>query len=294
MNHGQPQSGPLPLLLRGEERIEYLGDRFFTHAGTAVGHLQARIRSNRQIVLLHARQNPLRLQGNTQDPAFPPHGLLGVRTQVQDDLVDPGRIREDGPRHGIELLTDFNGRRQGGAQELESLLHHDMDPDGLSVQLALTAEGKDLLDQLLSPVSSLHHLSEVGDGGRVGIEIVQCELREAEHGRQDVVEVVGDATGESPHGFHLLGLQELFFELRSLLGGPSPLRHIMGNAFHGDHSSPLVEDRRVARFHPDALSVPVFQRHQKRRLFDPFHAEHRVLSSGLIRRVIGKKHVETI
>jgi hypothetical protein len=45
---------------------------------------------------------------------------------------------------------------------------------------------------------------------------VQCQIRIAQDGTQDVVEIVGDTTCQDTDGFHLLGLPTL----RVLLGLP--------------------------------------------------------------------------
>jgi hypothetical protein len=72
----------------------------------------------------------------------------------------------------------------------------------------------------------------VGQGGRVvrgphdrlglaasrvtSVEVTQEQVAATPGDRQQVVEVVGDATRQSSHRFHLLGLTELLFETLAL------------------------------------------------------------------------------
>ena len=72
-----------------------------------------------------------------------------------------------------------------------------------------------------------------------------AELRGAEYGREEVVEVVGDAAGELTHRFHALGFAELLLQ-------PHAVREIEHRTHHADgvamivanHGGP-IEDGRV-------------------------------------------------
>ena len=80
----------------------------------------------------------------------------------------------------------------------------------------LPAEGEDLLYKLSRPHCRFEDIAEVSLYlGTVG-NIFRCHLGKTQDGCEDVVEVMGDASGEGADGFHLLGLAELVFDFLAL------------------------------------------------------------------------------
>ena len=69
-------------------------------------------------------------------------------------------------------------------------------------------------------------------GGLRG-HVADDDLGVADDGRQDVVEVVGHAAGQGAEGLHLLGLQQLPFELLAALFGLGAL----GDVDHDAHQT---------------------------------------------------------
>ena len=67
-----------------------------------------------------------------------------------------------------------------------------------------------LIADLRTCLEALSHLRAVFD-------IFCRHFGKTDDGGQDVVEVMGDASGKRAHGFHLLGLAELLFSLLALL-----------------------------------------------------------------------------
>ena len=88
--------------------------------------------------------------------------------------------------------------------------------NGHALFIGLSAEGKDLLDQVLGPVGGLHGLPQIVHGGPLA---EHGKLGESDDRREDVVEIVRDAACQRPDRFHLLGLQELGFEFLFVLVG---------------------------------------------------------------------------
>jgi hypothetical protein len=76
-------------------------------------------------------------------------------------------------------------------------------------------EGEDLADDLSAAVGAgLHGIEEVE---ALGVGDAKPDDREREeNGGEDIVEIVGDATGEDAEAFKALGSEELFFELFAL------------------------------------------------------------------------------
>ena len=52
----------------------------------------------------------------------------------------------------VNLLFDFNGGGQRGAQKFEGLLDNGLDPQGMKALLPAPAEGENLLDEVLGPI----------------------------------------------------------------------------------------------------------------------------------------------
>jgi len=48
--------------------------------------------------------------------------MIGIGCQVHDYLVDLGRIGHDRATVRINILTDFNGRREGGSYKIHRLI----------------------------------------------------------------------------------------------------------------------------------------------------------------------------
>jgi len=65
------------------------------------------------------------------------------------------RIGEDSPAIGSDLFTDLDGGGQGGPQEFERLFNYQLRPQGFPLLRSLTAEGQDLLDQVLGRKAAL-------------------------------------------------------------------------------------------------------------------------------------------
>ena len=78
--------------------------------------------------------------------------MLGVATQVHEDLVQLSRIGEHGAGGGVETLANRDGGGQRGAQEPQRVVYNLLEGDGLARLLTFTAEGEDLLHQILRPV----------------------------------------------------------------------------------------------------------------------------------------------
>ncbi len=115
-----------------------------------------------------------------------------------------------------------DGAGQGGPEELQGLLHDRRDAEGAPLPFPVMAEGDDLLDQLLAPLGRLEDERQGFPGRAAFLGVEEGQLGVDRDGGQDVVEIVGDASGQGPQGLHLLGLAHLF--LKGDLLGDVPLR----------------------------------------------------------------------
>ena len=85
-------------------------------------------------------------------------------------------------------------------------------------------------DQLLGALGCLKDLVELALGLGIVLEIHAREFHVAEDGGQDIVEIVGDAAGQGADGLHLLGLDQLLFQLGLAFFGPNLGRDIEEDA----------------------------------------------------------------
>ena len=168
------------------------------------------------------------------------HGVAGVDGQVDDYLLDLTRIGLDPPQsfHGrrieVDVFTDDT------AQHLVHVIDQLVQVDDLRLDNLLAAEGQKLAGEIggffgcglnfvhrfkKRIVASQIHLSQGSIAGDAG---------------QQVVEVVGDAARQAAHRFHLLGLDELGFELGFFFLGPLAVGYVAGDAFNGDYIAMIV------------------------------------------------------
>src|SRR5690606_40933015 len=135
------------------------------------------------------------------------------------------------------------------------------------VQIELTraehlpaAEGEELVGELTGVLGGPGDLREIGAERAVRVEAAGDELRVAQDHGEHVVEVVGDAPGELPHRFHLLGLAELFLE------GPALVDVLDGAGDAHDLALGIPLDRKSTRLNSShvKISYAVFRLKKKR------------------------------
>ena len=112
----------------------------------------------------------------------------------------------------VDVLADQ------AAQQVRQLGQHVGDVEHPRLQALLAREGEQLAHQVGGAVGVLLDLHDVGEGLVARPVAQQQEVAEADHRRQQVVEVVGDAAGELAHRLDLLRMGELQLE-PLLLGG---------------------------------------------------------------------------
>jgi hypothetical protein len=101
-----------------------------------------------------------------------------------------GHVRVDRRAGRADLLPDFDGARQEGAERFGHLLDERLQLTWPAFLFRLPAEGQDLLDEIRGPSHPLNDFLQVLPVLAVLRQILQGELRVAEDGLEDVVEVV--------------------------------------------------------------------------------------------------------
>ena len=114
----------------------------------------------------------------------------------------------DGSRAVTSLMCSPIKRCRSDSARVTTLV----EIEHLRLQDLLAAEGQQLLGQRRGAFAGPPHLLDVGARGMPGLEFLEHEVAVAEDGREQVVEVVGDAAGQASDGFHLARLLELILE----------------------------------------------------------------------------------
>ena len=216
MDHRQAEPGSLAHSLGREERLDGAPQRFGVHALAGVGHREAEIAAGRQVGVAAIDGHVAHIDA---DGAAIGHRVARIHHQVQQsqlDLVgvDNGHGRPGG---GADDDIDAGSRRlpHQWAQALGQLAQvHFLDFEFLAAgegQQAL-GEGGAAPCPLERPFDQPHRPLIIGDMPAQHFEIAQ-------HGHQQVVEVVRHAAGELTDGFHLLCLDQQLFGLLALLHG---------------------------------------------------------------------------
>ena len=100
---------------------------------------------------------------------------------------------------------------------------------GLSLDVGLAAVQKELANQLGGAAACILDGRQMAELGAVFVLVQQQQLGIAVDHLDQVVEVVGDASGQVAHGLHFLGMQELFAQgIAFPLRLPSALDHGVG------------------------------------------------------------------
>ena len=213
VDDGQPQAGPLALDLGGEIGLEYLAQ----HAGVDA---TARVR-DAQLNIAAGFEGAARpriigqrslLQRNPDLARVRLDGVVGVGHQVHDDLVHLGRIGH----HRAAVLLDVreygNIRRNRGDAQPEGFPEDFLDVERQPLLLGLAAEGQDLLDEIAAAFAGLEDSPGIFAFEAFGGQILHQHFRQSDDREKNVVEIVGDAAGQIPDGFHLLGLEKARFD----------------------------------------------------------------------------------
>ncbi len=251
VHRGQPEAGPLPRGLGGEEGLEHVRARLLVHSDAGVTHREADVlaRPHRSPCL------PLIL-GQVHAPGLDPqhaavrHRVAGIGHEVEEDLL---RGVDIGAHVGQVLLArgdDLDIGRQDAAQEPGQIADEPAEVDRLELEAGATGEAEQLLHHHAAAQRRRHHVPQV----RVGIRVARGEgLRDQLGVREDdskqIVEVVGDAAGELADRLHLLGLAQLLLER-------APLRHVLRDGLEAVDRASGPPYRAARESHQDFLAVP--------------------------------------
>ncbi len=210
VDHGEPEARSLAHALRREERLDGLRHRLRVHAGARVGDAQEHVAVAGK--LLRSRVGgPHR--ADRQAPAIG-HRVARVQDEVEKRQLELVAVDERHRQAVGQLDPHLDRRPDGLLQKRHHAAHEGADVGRRDVQLLPAGEGEQALGQRGAAAGALQRPVDQPRRLRIAVEVPAQEVEVAEHGHQQVVEVVGDPAGQLPHRLHLLGLAEL--DLRAL------------------------------------------------------------------------------
>ena len=236
VNRGEPQAGSLTEVLRGKEGFEDLGPDLRRHPGAGVGHDEASNLGGGQAV---PRLGGFR--GGDREGAALGHRIAGIHGQVHHDLFELAAIDSCANGRGGKLGRDRHAFAEHAAEQSGHLGYDDVQVDDFGPGGLSAAEREQLPNQTRGPFGCS---ANVGHEFRndLGFHIAFAQQLgvAVNHGEQ-VVEVVGDSTGEPADRVHLLRFAQLRFEPAALGGvaeNRNPVRIFVVATEHG-HDLPL-------------------------------------------------------
>ena len=203
---GEPKSRTLRAF-RSKERLEDSRLRFDIHA-------HARITDSKHHVVarndgaVHARKAFVESDVGGFDGQFPAlrHGIARVDGKIHNHLIDLSRIGADrsqsGPRHHHEIYVLANH----ASQHFQILSYDLVHVEHLRSKHLFAAEGEQLPRKRCRALRSIGDLLRGTAQTRIGTQTFQKKFRVSGNHHQQVIKIVGNASGEAPDGFHLLRL----------------------------------------------------------------------------------------
>ena len=222
VNSRKSQAGAFPLFLGGKEGLKDAGLGFLVHAVAGIGDRDHGITSGLDETVfaeVRAHRNVGALHGKLA--AFG-HGIFGVDHQVHDDLLELAGVGAGVSGVGGQAGNQLDVFADEGAQQALHVADDGVDVDHLEFEELLSAESQQLAGEGGGAVGGLLDRLDLLVHGAAFFQLLEQDLGVSVDHHQQIVEVVGDATGEAADGIHFLRLAQLLFEL-------TPVRDIFGD-----------------------------------------------------------------
>lgn len=160
---------------------------------------------------------------------------------------------------GLQCERKARGHRdsgaQGGFRHLAHPVYKRRNVNGRGPKLLLSRKGQHPLRQRRSSVETRQRRLENRLGARVVRKALSKQFQRAPHCHQQVIKVVGHATGQLANGFHLLGLEKCLTGFFELLGSCALLGHIARNLRKADEGAIVVKNAVDDDMGPETASV---------------------------------------
>ena len=207
MNDRQAEAGPFALFLGRKKRVEDLLDIVLGDALARVPHRQPHVVPRDEAVRVVPGCREV-AQFHVQLSAIFPHRVGGIGGKVHNDLLHLNRVSKDHALIIFDIHLYGNGRRYGGPRSFIVSLTMLLTSSGFFTRSLLRLESEHLFYQVLANARVHDPVEAAGVAAPFG-KMAPDDIGESQDSRQNIVEVMGDATGEGTQGIHLLGLTEL-------------------------------------------------------------------------------------
>ncbi len=150
--------------------------------------------------------------GGDGDAPAARHRVARVHDEVEHRLLDAVRVSDDRRRCRVELQFERDPDAEDLVQQLAHPTDQLMEIEGHGLVDPLPAVRHEVVGERRGAIGGALHGVDASPGGFQDLKIVLQELDLAAHDREHIVEVVGNATGESADGLHLLRVEQLLLE----------------------------------------------------------------------------------
>ena len=213
-HRGEAEAGPPVGRLGGEERVEDPGDRRRVHADARVSHRDPEVGARQQVAgLVVAEDDGDRLH---VESAAVGHRVGRVDHEVHHHLLHLPGVGLDEPGVRRPRDRDRDVRRDDATEHRLVVSDDVIDVDRPRRALLGSGEREQLPRQAHGALGGRPDLAKVMPARVLLLEVGQQEVRVAANDGEQVVEVVGDATGKPPNGFHPLRLAKAVLQQLSL------------------------------------------------------------------------------
>ena len=235
VHYGQPQPSALAHGLGGEEGFKnaLLGGGI--HARAVVLHRQGNVVVRLQVKALHQPQIGQGQAGANGDFSAGMHavvnGMNGVVGQVEQGLLDLGRVGQHGGQIGRGINGQLNRRGQAHAQEFFAFLDGVPWVDGAAGGGLVAAKGENLPHQITGAAAGFFNFQQAVQKLRLVAAIGFGQFHVAQDCADDVVEVVRNAPGHGAQRLHFVCFAQLGFQGAALRFGALAAGQVAGK--HG-------------------------------------------------------------
>ena len=176
------------------------------------------------------------------DTAALGHGLSGVDHQVDQYLLQPGRVHQHAAERGIELGLHRYGRSRQTAQHGLQLGDQRVQRQDLRLEELAPAEGQQLPGQVGGPLAGIPDLLDIGPDRVCRPQRLEDEIAVTQDPGEQVVEVMRDAAGEPADRFHLLRPVDLFLEAGSGGLGGLGFGHVLADVDRANDLAAFIQE----------------------------------------------------
>ncbi len=172
-------------------------------------------------------------------------GVPGVHAQVHQDLIDLGWIDLDRAQTLARDPGQVNVLADQPPNHGQQARHRVVEIKHLGVDGLPAGKAEQLPGEISGPTGCIVDVAQAGVERLLRGKFAQGQFGVTEDDRQHVVEVMGDAAGQPPYAFHLLGLRQLSLQLLPLRLRLFALGDVAGDAGHAedlalhDHRQPV-------------------------------------------------------